>query len=328
MKDSPARDHIAFLNSGLDRAAHLRKQPAVLARALEDGAQVLPMWRGKPLLHVDDEQTRLVWLTADHPMLAKIQAEEMLFLGQSERRMYFSADISDWEPPELDVSALGAFFDPSVQRHPAAPHGSGFYELRGAMLHLSKWDAEIAAIGRALVTWHRDHIYCARCGEHSDFAEAGWQRNCASCGRHHFPRTDPVVIVLVTDGDRLLLGRSPGWPDGMYSLLAGFVEPGETLQAAAAREVYEESGIVINEARYLGCQPWPFPASLMVGMQAEARNTDIRLDPEELEDAIWASKQDIIEAMLGRNPCLKPARQGAIARAMIERWLAGKLPSA
>lgn len=153
-------------------------------------------------------------------------------------------------------------------------------------------------------------------------------RHCRACGAHHFPRTDPVVIMLVTHGNEVLLGRSPGWPDGMYSLLAGFVEPGETIEAAAAREVWEEAQIPLGPVRYLACQPWPFPASLMIGVAAEATGRDIVCDPEELEDALWVSKEDLLNALSGTHPRVKPARKGAIARWILEAWLAGRLGGA
>jgi NAD+ diphosphatase len=129
--------------------------------------------------------------------------------------------------------------------------------------------------------------------------------------------------MLVVRGDKLLLGRSPGWPEGMYSLLAGFVEPGEVLEAAVRREVFEETGITVGDVRYLASQPWPFPASLMMGCIAEATSDDITLDPAELEDARWLSKQEVLDVQLGRNPSVKSGRPGAIAQALIAHWLAG-----
>lgn len=317
---------IGFLGAGLDRAAHLRSDAAALRGMLAEGARVLPIWRGKVMLHTLAERQSLCWLPHDSPVFEACPPDEApMFLGLSKGAPCFFRDISAWEPASLEGADLTAFADPSVQVHPAAPEGSGFFELRACMSVLDATDAEMAAVARGLSAWHQSHGFCANCGAPSQVGEAGWHRHCDTCGRRHFPRTDPVVIVLVTSGNKILLGRSPGWPEGMYSLLAGFVEPGETLEDAAAREVFEESHIRLGPVDYVACQPWPFPASLMMGMRAEARTTEIKIDPVELEDARWVSKEEVLNAMLGRDPTLKPARHGAIARAMIDRWVAGEL---
>ena len=193
------------------------------------------------------------------------------------------------------------------------------------MFWLSARDAELCATAKALLEWHRTHRFCAKCGQPSVPHMAGWQRTCPDCGAHHFPRTDPVVIMLVTQGNNVLLGRSPGWPQGMYSLLAGFVEPGETLEAATRREVLEESGIRCGRVDYLACQPWAFPNSLMVAMRAEAENTEIVIDPKELEDARWVSREEVMRAMAGDHPEILPARKGAIAQFILSMWLADRL---
>jgi NAD+ diphosphatase len=155
--------------------------------------------------------------------------------------------------------------------------------------------------------------------------EAGWRRKCVTCGTQHFPRTDPVVIMLVTRANEVLLGRQAMWPPGMYSLLAGFMEPGETIEAAVRRETFEETGITVGRVEYLASQPWPFPSSLMIGCRGEALTSDIHLDQVELEDAIWVRRERLLAALAGRDPVLRPARQGAIARFLLERWLADRL---
>ena len=159
----------------------------------------------------------------------------------------------------------------------------------------------------------------------SNVAQGGWQRICPACGAHPFPRTDPVVIMLITHGNSVLMGRSPGWPEGMYSLLAGFVEPGETLEAAVRREVFEESGIKVGAVEYLSSQPWPFPASLMFGCRGDALNTDIKIDPAEIEDALWVTRDDMMSVFAGEHPSIKPARKGAIAHFLLQNWLADTL---
>ena len=311
---------VTFGGSGLDRAAALRAQADEIARhSAAPGARLLPVWRGKPLFGGDGAG----WLATNHPIVAEAR-EAPIFLGLEEGTARFALDISPWEPDE-DPETLGAFFDPSEQRHPSLAPDQRFAELRGLMARLSPRDAELAATARALTGWHATHGFCARCGERTVPGKAGWQRDCPACGANHFPRTDPVVIVLVTHGDEVLLGRSAFWPEGMYSLLAGFVEPGETIEAAARREVAEESGIRLGAVGYLASQPWPFPSSLMFGLRAEALTREIVLDPEELEDALWAGKEEVLEALHGRHPKLKPARPGSIARFLLERWLADRL---
>ncbi len=193
------------------------------------------------------------------------------------------------------------------------------------MTHLSARDAELAATARALFGWHRSHRFCATCGNESSIAVAGWQRNCHSCGTAHFPRTDPVVIMLITSQNKVLMGRSPGWPEGMYSLLAGFVEPGETLEAAVRREVLEETNIKVESVTYLSSQPWPFPSSLMFGCRGNAINEKITIDPNEIEDALWVSREDVLESFIGTHPFLKPAREGSIAHFLLHNWLADRL---
>jgi NAD+ diphosphatase len=155
--------------------------------------------------------------------------------------------------------------------------------------------------------------------------QAGWQRSCPDCGAHHFPRTDPVVIMLITHGNDVLLGRSPGWPEGMYSLLAGFIEPGETMEAAVRREVAEETAVSVGQVDYLASQPWPYPSSLMFGCRGEATSREITVDPAELDDALWISREELADALAGNHPVLKPARKGAIARFLMENWLADRL---
>jgi NAD+ diphosphatase len=181
------------------------------------------------------------------------------------------------------------------------------------------------ATAKALVGWHATHRFCARCGTESRIAEAGWQRMCPDCGARHFPRTDPVVIMLILHGNDVLMGRSPGWPEGMYSLLAGFVEPGESLEAAVRREVFEEAGVRVGEVGYLASQPWPFPASLMVGCRGVAASREITVDPVELEAAEWVSRERMLDIFAGLDDTMKPARKGSIANFLLTHWLADSL---
>ncbi len=310
---------VTFGGSGLDRAAHLRGDAAGLASAMQTG-RVLALWHGKPLVLGGDQ---LGWLSPDSAVLQ--DAGPPLFLGLDNGRAVFACDISAWVPPAGTPTPAAGFLDATLQRHPCLTDDYAFAELRGIMASLSPREAELVATAKALAQWHKTHGFCAACGASSEIAMAGWQRTCPACGAHHFPRTDPVVIMLVTHRNNLLIGRSPQWPEGMYSLLAGFVEPGEPLEAAVRREVLEETGIHTGNVRYLASQPWPFPASLMFGCAAEATSTKITIDPAELDDAVWISREDMVTVMAGLHPRIKPARKGAIAHFLITNWLADRL---
>lgn len=316
---------VTFGGSSLDRAAELRANPEAIAlEADRYGACTIVLWRGKPLVAGPDLD-RLVRLPVDHPVLAKDRGVRIL-LGRDETGQLIHAhDLSAWQPEGLDAVELDQFIDGSEQSHPGLPDTAVFAELRRIMTRLDIRDAELAATARAILGWHLSHRFCARCGVESHLVNSGWQRSCPDCGGQHFPRTDPVVIMLITHGNDVLMGRSPGWPDGMYSLLAGFVEPGETIEAAVRREVFEESGIKVGDVSYLASQPWAFPSSLMFGCWGRARSREIKIDPTEIEDAIWVSRDDMLAAFAGQHPILMPARRGAIAQFLLRNWLADTL---
>ena len=316
---------VTFGGSALNRAAELRNPEAQLALSAQITAKTTIFWRGKPLVCVQPSgDLGLAWVELDHLVL-RLASESLVFLGLDDvAAPLFLADISTWKPEELPET-LNTFLDPSVQFHPTLTDGQYFAELRSVMTLLSERDAELAAMARGILEWHRTHGFCATCGASTNTAMAGWQRNCAACSRSHFPRTDPVVIMLITHGNNVLMGRSHVWPEGMYSLLAGFVEPGETLEGAVRREVFEESGIRVGAVGYLASQPWPFPASLMFGCTGAALNTDITIDPKEIEDALWVSREEMLDIFEGVHPKIKPARKGAIAHFLLENWLADRL---
>ncbi|MGB7243879.1 MAG: NAD(+) diphosphatase [Sulfitobacter sp.] len=315
---------VVFGGSGLDRAGELRGDRAKLAAAQADPqARAILFWRGKPLV-APENPASLVRLELDHPVLNEA-SKDPIFLGREDGCARFAYDLSTWEPVDLDPSTLGGFLDPSEQCHPLLDDTMVFAELRRVMAWLTPRDAELAATGKAILGWHDIHGFCARCGVATEIAQAGWQRDCPACNASHFPRTDPVVIMLITHGNSVLMGRSPGWPEGMYSLLAGFVEPGETLEAAVRREVFEESAVRVGEVSYLASQPWPFPASLMFGCRGVATTRDITIDPTEIEDALWITREDMMQITAGDHPTILPARKGAIAHFLIENWLADTL---
>lgn len=313
---------VTFGGSGLDRAAELRGDPAALAQMTGNPAACsILFWRGKPLMQ---DGAGLVRLPMDHPVLAQA-ASDPVFLGRDGDAAIFAHDLANWSPADQDVGPLNSFLDRSEQRHPDLAPDQRFAELRAAMIKIGPRDAELAAAGRALFNWHATHQFCAACGARTQMSKAGWQRDCPACGAHHFPRTDAVVIMLITQGNSVLMGRSPGWPQGMYSLLAGFIEPGETIEAAVRREVWEEAGVTVGKVSYLASQPWPFPSSLMLGCRGEATSREITIDPVEIEDAIWVTREDMLDVFAGRHPTILPARKGAIAHFILHHWLADRL---
>jgi NAD+ diphosphatase len=310
---------VTFGGSGLDRAHDLRTGLVPLP-----GDRVVPIWRGKPLVRdAADGALTLAMVPPGHPALAV--SDPPILIGRDPQGPLWAADLSAWVPVDADLAAIGAFHDPTEQRHPALGPDERFAELRAIMTRLGPRDAEIAATAKALTGWHETHRYCARCGSPTGQGMAGWQRDCPACGAHHFPRTDPVVIMLITNGDSLLLGRSPVWPQGMYSLLAGFVEPGETIEAAVRREVWEEAGVRVGPVGYLASQPWPFPSSLMLGCRGVAQSTSINLDPNELEDALWVPRARLMAILAGLDPVIRAPRSGAIASYLMRNWLADRL---
>ena len=302
-------EEVTFGGSGLDRAAELRGQDEVLQAARRDpGSECLLLWRGFLLMAGENALARL---PMDHPVL---QGRDKLpiLLGREERGLVFAQDISEWSPPEAVADmGPGRPQQAPLPHHPEVEDAYHFGDLRGVMGRLNRRDAELAASARALFSWHSTHQFCSRCGKPSDVTMAGWQRSCPSCGGQHFPRTDPVVIMLITHGNDVLLGRSPGWPERMWSLLAGFVEPGETMEAAVRREVMEETRVPVGPVDYLASQPWAFPSNLMMGFLADYDSGELKPDYEELSDAIWATNDQL--------PALAP--EGTIARALINHTL-------
>jgi NAD+ diphosphatase len=180
----------------------------------------------------------------------------------------------------------------------------------------------ILAEAKALLHWHDRHRFCANCGSPTALTSSGFRRDCAGCGAQHFPRTDPVVIMLIAHGDRILLGRQPRFPPGMFSCLAGFVEPGETIEAAVRRETFEEAGVRVGEVRYAASQPWPFPMSLMIGCIGEALTEELVVDGEELEEVRWVPRDEVVLMMERRHPeGITGPNSIAIAHHLVRLWL-------
>lgn len=308
--------NFAFQPGGLDRAAPLRTDASVRANP---AARTNLFWRGKLLVDATDHPARIA---LDHPALTDCR-EPPAFVGLADGLPVFAADLSLWQPHE-DAAVIGQFTDTTSQIHPGFAD-CRFAEIRGLMPTLTLLEGEAIATGRALLGWHATHRFCANCGTPSMPEASGWHRKCPSCGTQHFPRTDPVVIMAITRGDRLLLGRGPSWPEKMYSLLAGFVEPGETIENAVRRETFEETGVGVGQVDYVACQPWPFPMSLMFGCIGEALDEAITLDPVELGDARWLSRDEVKTVLRGEHPEISAPRQGAIAGGIIAAWAEGRI---
>ena len=285
---------IGFTGQRIDRQDHVRADPGRL-QALRTGgdALLLDLDGLNPVLTDDD---CLSWSA-----LAPADASDCVFLG-----------LLDGRPAFARVPETGDMLPAYAQR-----------DIFALISRLRAQDMAIYGGARSLVDWHARHRFCANCGAATQLAKGGWQRDCSSCGAQHFPRTDPVAIMLVEYNGDLLLGRQSRFPPRSYSALAGFIEPGETIEQAVAREVLEEAGVVCGDVRYIASQPWPFPSQLMIGCHARAQARDLTVDHTELEDARWFTRAQIAEALdLGTDsPDFVPPPHTAIAHSLLRWWL-------
>jgi NAD+ diphosphatase len=297
-------ESITFSGSTLDRSSNQRRDAEWIARHLDDdAARFLPMWKLNPLVKLG-EQRSLAW--AKFEMFDDVvPAPTPVLLGIDGDVAHFAVDVSSVEDPEV------AFGVDEVAK---------FEELRGVVPQLSHAEASIAAHARSLTDWHARHGFCAACGSATVPESGGANRRCPDCAVEHFPRTDPVAIAVVGRGDQCLLGRGPGWPNTMYSALAGFIEPGETLEEAVRREVQEESGIRVGPVHYVKSQPWPFPSSLMIGCIGEGESDEITIDFGELEDVKWFSLETIRAALDGHSSELFIPPPFAVAHHLVRAW--------
>lgn len=298
---------LALAQSTVDRQAELRlDEPALAAAWSNPDTRVLVVAEGRAL--VLDELDPVVLQSPDAPLarlvlLASLDAPEgdRYFLGRDEAGRAYFAVPAEALPGRQDADARPA-------------------SLREVGMLLSDRDAGLLTHAVALEYWHRSHRFCPRCGHATELAASGHVRRCAQCGTEHYPRTDAAVIMSVTDADdRLLLGRQAAWDAHRYSVLAGFVEPGESLEAAVAREVQEEAGLTVTEVEYLGSQPWPFPCSLMLGFRAKVDDPErVRADGDELQEVRWFSRAELAAAIESGE--VVPSGRVSIARALIEDW--------
>ena len=304
--DLGIKPHLGYTDSVVERAAELRHDPAAVAalevearaRAFIIGGERVVMRKGEPY---GDPTFTLGAAATVSPR------QEQVFLGRYNGAPLFGIAIdpeaaealkshSDLIVTDLRSIATGALVTPE---------------------HLPP-----LAQAKALLAWHRRHRFCSNCGAPTRPVEAGWRRDCAACGAEHFPRTDPVVIMLAIHGERCLLGRQSRFAKGMWSCLAGFVEPGETIEDAVRRETLEEAGIKCGRVAYFASQPWPFPMSLMIGCHAQALTSELKIDRSELEDARWFEREEVAAMMLRRHPDgLTATPPIAIAHHIIRAWL-------
>lgn len=300
-----------YAAGGYDRAGHRRKDADWLATRLDHPtSRIVPVWRNQNLVESarDGAPPRAAFLTCSQ-IVGDAGLE--VFLGEADDRAMFARDLSGHEKP-LDIIRSEVPLE--------------FADLRRVGPLVGNRDGSLMAYARGLLYWHSRHGFCGVCGSPTKSEEAGHVRRCVNekCVAQHFPRTDPAVIMLVHDGDRCLLGRQKIWPKGMHSTLAGFVEPGESLEDTVAREVFEEAGIKVTDVTYHSSQPWPFPASLMLGFFARALTTEIHVDTSELEAAHWFERSYLIEHLKGSSDFFVPPRV-AVARRLIDDWLEGKV---
>ena len=268
-------DVYCFGGNPLDRASERRDDAEWIAKVLDDpDTRLLALRDLKPFTR-GTTVPALDWQPVA-PWRDRIDGgAPLIFLGLDDGRAHFAIDAAGTKvAPDVDTDLI---------------------DVRALAPTMAPGEAAILAEARSLLDWHARHRFCAQCGSPTSVASAGWKRHCPACGASHFPRTDPVVIMLAVRGERALLGRNRRRPGARFSCLAGFVEPGETLEEAVRREVREESGIRCGRVRYLATQPWPFPSSLMIGFLAEALTEEITVDPEELAEARWFSRDEIRE---------------------------------
>ena len=301
---------IPFCGNPLNRASEKRTDAAFIdAKFRDPSSLVIPMWRLQPFLLGKNSTDGTIEAAFLKPGLAEPLAHPdapRIFLGLDGEQAYFALDISAASNPEENgpLAGLGHFRD-----------------MRSAAMVLPGSDAAILGQAKALIDWHQRHGFCPNCGAPTVLMDAGYRRLCNNCKAEHFPRTDPVVIMLATWKDTCLVGRNRRFPGRMFSALAGFIEPGETIEEAVRREIFEEAGVRTGEVRYYTTQPWPFPSSLMIGCFAEATTSEIVVDESELAEAIWLERP-VARALLAgeRAADLFIPPPVAIAHHLIKAW--------
>ncbi len=296
-----------FAGNPLDRAGDFRNTSEWLVEQGESpDALAMVFWDGQPLLEDHPDGPRLAWLALTHARDVIRDADREIFLGLWKSAPVFAVEFEGpSDPAEGPIKGLGAFTG-----------------LREAAAVLSGPEAAMAGGAKSLFDWRRKHGFCANCGHETKTAAGGWRRVCPSCTAEHFPRVDPVTIMLPVFEGRCLLGRQAAWPAGRMSALAGFLEPGETIEEACAREIKEEAGLTVTAVRYHSSQPWPFPSQLMIGLIAEVSDANATPDMTELEEVRWLTKDEARAVLDGAHEVKAPPRF-AIARTLLKAWVDG-----
>ncbi|MFZ5719903.1 MAG: NAD(+) diphosphatase [Pseudomonadota bacterium] len=295
-----------FAGNPLDRASDRRPDAAWLAGLLASSESLgVALWNGRPFVEkTKDGGVQIAYLPARLAGELSGGAERLLFLGLWRDTAVFAVDLEgSSDPAQGPLQGLGEFLD-----------------LRQVAMRLPATDAGILATAKAMFEWRRRHQYCATCGQPSQPKDGGWKRQCPSCEAEHFPRTDPVVIMLAVHGERCMVGRQEAWPPGMFSALAGFLEPGESIEEACARELFEEAGLRATEVRYHSTQPWPYPSSLMIGLIAEVENDQATPDQTELSEVRWFTKEEARALIRGELEGLFCPQPMAIAHQLLKAW--------
>ena len=294
----------AFAGSPLDRASDRRSDADWLAAKLaEPGARALAFWNGAPLLK-EGEQPALVWISGGLAKSLAVGEERLVFLGLDGDDAVFAVDLEgEADPAAGPLLGLGHFGD-----------------MRAAAQALPIPDTGLLSAARSLFEWRKRHRYCSVCGHASRSIDGGWKRVCTKCKAEHFPRVDPCVIMLPTFGERCLVGRQAAWVVNRFSALAGFVEPGESIEEACAREVKEEAGLTVTALRYHSSQPWPYPSNLMIGLIAEVSDDNAVPDQSELEAVKWLTRSEARDLVDGRLEGVSAPPPFAIAHSLIRDW--------
>lgn len=294
-----------FTGNPLDRASERRSDEAWLEEKLNDPTSLaVALWNGAPLTETKDGKTQLSYLPAAMATELSNGWERLLFMGLWKDTAVFALDLEGGnDPAEGPLQGMGQFKD-----------------LRALAMILPGTEAAIAATAKGMFEWRRKHRHCANCGEPSVPADGGWKRACPSCKAEHFPRTDPVSIMLATHNGRCLMGRQAIWPKGMFSALAGFLEPGESIEECCARELKEEAGLNATRVRYHSTQPWPYPSSLMIGLIAEVDSDEATPDQTELEAVRWFTRAEARDLLAGKLEGLFCPPPLAIAHQLLKSW--------
>ncbi len=309
-----------FSGNPLDRADQLRADPEIFGKIMDrdDARFVLlahdydqPSDKGTLSLPSDsriltDQAGDIAWQTSRKCKF--LPAGTTIFLGLENSEPRYAIQVKG------NIDELNTMFEAD---------GCKFRDGRGIAFKLSGPHPSLGIIAQAksMLLWHESHRFCAKCGHESTMVKAGYERKCGACDASHFPRTDPVVIMLVRKGDKALVGRGKNWPEGHYSALAGFMEPGENIEEAVAREIFEEVGLRTKHVTYKASQPWPWPSSLMIGTEAWVEDGDLSIDSNEIEDAIWITKNDVLASIREESSLRLMPPAFAIAHSLIKSWL-------